>query len=842
MIKRIFDIKNIAPILAFIVSYVLLFIAFFITIRYSRLSPMLYYFGFGFIFVLILLFSVVSFEGIVENSVKLKITGTIVLTIISLVLTFGVYTVSRINSSINNVIVDPNQTSTLNTAFVVYNSSIEEIKDLNGQVFGILSNSESLDRNFHVKDEIQNQSLNVSLKEYLSYNELLLALFSGEIDVAALPNDYENQFGDYEGYAEYIEKTKIIHSFKTNVKNVNEQVDLDVTKEPFSILIMGNDGGRTDSLIVATFNPIKLSVTMSSIPRDSYVPIACYPEQQKDKIGHAFSVSRDCAIETVENLFDLDISYYIEVNFKGVVEIVDALDKVWVVSPVEFVGQNSDEERGHYTVWVPKGGFWATGEMALALARERYHMPGGDYQRQENQQQVIKSIIDRTLQLKDLNKALAVMDAAGNNVKTNMSLDQIISVFNLLMSGINKTSLEPSSILDINGSRVMGYSSYTYNESLQLPLWISIPYKGSISDLRRLMLSNLEAQTLPERIAGQFDASLVLYQEDFFSKTYNEKEVHEVLPDFMPTMANNNWTLANAKEWASKRGIKLSIEEIRSGNEAYNANVVHNYVVGQNVKYGVKTVNINSLTIRVIKHELNCSLDENKQYEECKYKLPDFQDYGGSMTTISYVKTWFKELGVNTKINYILIPETDPKYDKTKVGYVIKQSPIEWADVRNLAEITLTVMDPNYSIQVPSITGWTETIARKWVKDNLELETNIEVKYEATSDITLIGSVKSVTPATGQTIKYQGILKVLVYGESYTLSNYVGKTKVEVESTLCSSQVLQCRFIEVESETGTPGTVASQDVAPNTTKLKSEWLNTTITFEIYKPKATVPTP
>ena len=843
MLKKIFDIKNIAPVLAFIVSYILLFIAFFLTIRYSRLNPMLYYFGFGFLFVLILLFGVVSYEGIVEKSTKLKMSGTIVLTVISLVLTFGVYTVSRINSSINNVIVDPNQTSVLSTSFVVYDTtSMTELDDLNGQTMGILSNSESLDRNFHVKDEIQAKSLNLNLKEYLSYNELLLALFSGEVDVAALPSDYDNQFGDYEGYAEYLEKTAIIHTFETSVENTSEQVDLDVTKEPFSILIMGNDGGRTDSLIVATFNPIKLSVTMTSIPRDSYVPISCYPNQQKDKIGHAFSVSRDCAIETVENLFDLDISYYIEVNFKGVVEIVDALDKIWVVSPVEFVGQNSDEERGHYTVWVPKGGFWATGEMALALARERYHMPGGDYQRQENQQQVIKSIIDRTLQLKDINKALAVMDAAGNNVKTNMSLDQIISVFNLLMSGINKTNLDPSGILDINGSRVMGYSSYTYNESLQLPLWISIPYNGSLLDLRRLMLSNLEAQTLPEKLAGQFDASLVLYQEDFFSKTYNEKEVHEVLPDFMPTMANNNWTLTTAKEWANKRGINLNIEEIRSGNAAYNANVVHNYIVGQNVKYGVKTANINSLTIKVIKHELNCSLDENKQYEECKYKLPDFQDYGGSMTTISSVKSWFSQLGINVKINYILIPETDSSYDKSKVGYVIKQSPVEWADVRSLSELTLTVMDPNFSIPVPSITGWTETIARKWVKDNLELETNIEVKYEATTDTTLIGSVKSVTPATGQTIKYQGILKVLVYGESYTLSNYVGKTKAEVESTLCSSQVVQCRFIEVESETGTLGTVASQDIAPNTTKLKSEWLNTTVTFEIVKAKGPVTTP
>ena len=159
-------------------------------------------------------------------------------------------------------------------------------------------------------------------------------------------------------------------------------------RSPFSLLILGNDGGRTDSLILATYNPITLSVTMTSIPRDSFVPIACYPDNQKDKIGHAFSVSRDCALNTVEELFDIDINYFVEINFKGVVEIVDALDRIWLESPVEFVGQNSDDERGHYTVWVPKGGFWATGEMALTFARERYRMPGGDNQRQVNQQQI----------------------------------------------------------------------------------------------------------------------------------------------------------------------------------------------------------------------------------------------------------------------------------------------------------------------------------------------------------------------------------------------------------------------------------------------------------------------
>lgn len=837
-IKSLLNIRNIPNFMIFGITYVLYFMALFITFRYSRLNQTLYYVIFGLLFILILLFGVVSIEGIVENRAKLRLSGLAVLTVISLLLFVTIFYVSRINSSLNNVIVNPSSDTEIKTAFVVYDTQkYADVNDINGLSLAILSNSENSDRNSFVKDEIESLGLNINYIEYLSYNDMLLGLFDGEVEVAALPSDYYNQFSDYEGYLDYLEKTKVVYEYTTKVANTQEQIDIDVTKEPFTLLIMGNDGGRTDSLILATYNPIKLSVTMTSIPRDSYVPIACYPNQQKDKIGHAFSVSRECALDTVSDLFDIDVNYYVEINFKGVVEIVDALDRVWLDSPVEFVGQNSDEERGHYTVWVPKGGFWATGEMALALARERYNMPGGDYQRQENQQQVIRSILDRTLELKDINKALNVLNAAGNNVKTNMSLNQMIAIFNGLTNAINKTSLDPEFMLDIIGSRVMGYSSYTYNDSLQLPLWILKPYENSLNDLRELMLSNLVKKELPSQVKTEFDSRLVFYEEDYFAKLYNEKEIHEQLPDFMPTMANNDWTLERAREWARSRAITLSVEEIRIGNALYNANVTHNYVIGQNVKYGIKTSSFNNLTIKVVKHELNCKLEENMQFEECKYKLPDFQDYGGEMTPISYVRAWFKDLGLNPSFKFVLILESESNYDNSKVGYVIKQDPVDWADVRTLGELTLTVMDPNYSIVMPDTLNWTETNAREWVKKNLELETNIEIKYEATTDSSLFGKVKTTSPTTGNKIKYQEILKITVYGESYTIGNYLNQTKKDVETSFCALNLSTCVFTNVETtDVSLIGKIASQTPIANTTKLKSEWAEMKVTFGVYVEK------
>jgi LCP family protein required for cell wall assembly len=829
---------NLANMILVSLAYILYFFLFAITFRFMRLDVSLYLTVFGLLFMTLILFGFVSIEAILEGKKKLQIFGISSLVILTLIMGTVVFYVFQVNSSIDKFIVNPNQQSEIETAFVVYNTDkYASVNDLNGLRLGVLSNSETTDRNSFVKDEIERVGINVTFVEYISYNEMLLGLFDKSIEFAALPADYYNQFEDNEGYFEYLEKSKTVHTFISKIQNTSESVDVDVTKEPFTLLIMGNDGGRTDSLILATYNPLKLSVTMTSIPRDSFVPIACYPNQEKDKIGHAFSVSRQCALDTVNNLFDIEINYYVEINFKGVVEIVDALDRIYVTSPVEFVGQNSDEERGHYTVWVPEGDFWATGEMALALARERYHMPGGDYQRQENQQNVIKSILERTLQLRDINKAVNVLNAAGSNVKTNMSLNQMIAVFNSLMNALNKTSTDPFYMMDIIGSRVMGYPSYTYNESLQLPLWILKPYNSSITDLRKLMLTNLESEVLPERINPQFDARLIFYSEDYFAKTYNEAEVHEKLPDFMPTMSNNNWILDQARTWSKSNGrnIQLVVEEIRVGNTLYNANFLHNYIVGQSIKYGVKTSSFNALTIKVIKHELNCSLPENQEYEECKYKLPDFQDNAGPLTTVSAVKAWFTKLGLNPKFEYILIPETDPSYTKEKVGYVIKQSPLEWTDVRTLEKLTLTVMDPNYSILIPDTTEWNETIAKKWVKDNLETEENYLITYEATTNTSLYGKVKSTIPAKNAYIKYQDILKLTIYEEGYTLANYEGKAKQNVVDELCNTNILLCSFVEVTTTIqAEDGFVKSQSVAANTTRLKSTWAESTVIFEIYK--------
>lgn len=831
-ISKYFKLKYAFDIAMFLISYTLSFFVFFQSVQYSRLNGTLFFSVYFVLILLIIIFSISIFEGVVEKKKSFRAFGLVGLLVISIALSATVYYLNRINTTLGNVVINPNQQVTSEFSFVTFNnSSVESIEGMSGKRVGILSNTETSDRNQYFKAEIEKYKLNIEYVEYSSYNDLLLGLFVGEIDVASLPANYYEQYESNEGYIEYLDKTNVIHTFEIRRTESVGNTQIDVTKDPFTILILGNDGGRTDSLILATFDPVRLSVTMTSIARDLYVPIACYPNQQKDKIGHAFSVNLECAIETVQNLFEVEVNYYVVVNFKGVVEIVDALDRVWLTSPVSFVGQDSSDDRGYFTVWIPEGQFYATGEQALTFARERYAMPGGDYQRQINQQQVIEAIIDKTLNLSDANQALNVLEAAGNNVQTNMPIGQMIDLFNLSRNAIQRTSITPQFIFDIRGSRVMGYPSYTYNDTLQLPLWILVPYQGSISDLKELMFENLNinAETKNPLVAS-FNAAAIFFEIDYFALTYNETEIHERLPDFMPRMANNDWTLEDVNRWASQRGISIVVDPIRPGDQLFNISLVHNYIVGQSVRYGIKTSSFNTLTLKVIKQDLDCKLEQNMVYDECKYLLPNFVQ---EETKVTDIEKWAKDN--NIVLSKVIILETDATYDKTKIGFAVKQDPASWADIRSLSSLTITIMDPNYSITIPATTSWTETIARQWVKENLIEEGNIIVNRTATLDTTLFGKVINTTPSSGNKIKFNEKLTITVYAEGYRIEDYRGLTKAELEApgAICTL-IKSCIFIDrTITGTETVGTIASQSITPDTLRVKSNLPTVDMTFEIF---------
>jgi polyisoprenyl-teichoic acid--peptidoglycan teichoic acid transferase len=224
-------------------------------------------------------------------------------------------------------------------------------------------------------------------------------------------------------YSIYNQVEKTVETMHEPLLN-KEKRKIEFTKrEPISILLMGvderrGDRGRSDTLILITVNPNTKSMQMVSIPRDTRTEIV--GKGIKDKINHAYAYGgMEMTIATVENFLDIPIDYYFKVNMEGFKDIVDAVGGVTV---------HNDRAFTYEGVTFPKGEITLDGEKALKYARMRKQDPRGDFGRQDRQRQIIQAVIDKGASIQSLAKYDDVLFAIGENVKTNMTFDEMMDI------------------------------------------------------------------------------------------------------------------------------------------------------------------------------------------------------------------------------------------------------------------------------------------------------------------------------------------------------------------------------------------------------------------------------
>jgi polyisoprenyl-teichoic acid--peptidoglycan teichoic acid transferase len=193
--------------------------------------------------------------------------------------------------------------------------------------------------------------------------------------------------------------------------------------EPFSMLVLGvdereGDKGRSDTVIVMTVNPETKSTKMVSIPRDTYTEIV--GRGVNDKINHAYAFGGiEMSMATVENLLDIPIDYVVQVNMDSFKDIVDAVGGITINNTLDF-------KVGSHTY--PKGQISLNGDEALDFVRMRYEDPRGDFGRQDRQKQVIQAVLREGASVSSLLNYKSIFGAIGNNVKTNMTFDEMVEV------------------------------------------------------------------------------------------------------------------------------------------------------------------------------------------------------------------------------------------------------------------------------------------------------------------------------------------------------------------------------------------------------------------------------
>lgn len=482
------------------------------------------------------------------------------------------YYIHKTYQTINSINKD---TVTYASSLVVLKSSnVKAVDALKNKKIGIVVNKKSIDEYILANQIVKNDKLDeiATIVEYDNITTMFKDLYKGSIDAVLTTKNYVSMFKSLEGYEKIQEETKIIDEIeKTYKKNEISKItgesetvynsNASIT-EPFTVLLMGvdstdealdkNSTGNGDALMLITFNPKTLNATILSIPRDSYVYLPNMGTE--NKITHAAWGGTNNMINTIERFTDIDINYYVKINFKGVVKLVDLLGGIKVNVPIDFCEQDSNRNWGDSTICLDEGEQTLNGEQALALARHRKTLLTGDLQRGTNQQLVVQGMLNSAKNIKSANQALSILDTLSNNMDTNFTTKQLLSFYDIFKV-ILETSSNKDNLINIQKLYLSGVTQGIYDERTDLVLSDYILNQSSLDQCIKAMKDNLSKDS--ETFIKEFDFDIEDPYETTTIGTSNlsSTKTYSLLPSFIGD------SLESAKSWLESNGITVTVVE-----------------------------------------------------------------------------------------------------------------------------------------------------------------------------------------------------------------------------------------------------------------------------------------
>lgn len=258
----------------------------------------------------------------------------------------------------------------------------------------------------------------------------------------------------------------------------DEQGEVISKEKRLNILLLGvdqrgNEPARSDTIMVAFLDLDKPDVKLLSVPRDTRVEIPGRRGREKLNHSHAYG-GADLTMEVVSNLLDIPLDKYVEVNFKGFEDVIDALGGVEI--EVEKRMRNKDEG-----INLQPGLQRLNGNDALGYVR--YRSDGDDITRIGRQQKFMKEMIKETLQLSTVWRLPKLVTEVNECVTTNLSYTEMLGLANAMRK------LDASTL---DGQTLPGYPQYISNISY----WI--PDHDAIKDLVDLYTGKKQAEVTVE--------------------------------------------------------------------------------------------------------------------------------------------------------------------------------------------------------------------------------------------------------------------------------------------------------------------------------------------------------
>lgn len=282
---------------------------------------------------------------------------------------------------------------------------------------------------------------------------------------------------------------------KTHAGNTNKSQDIienyTGSKEPINLLVLIKEasGLHTDTIIIANYSPVTRQINLLTIPRDtkanntSDIKINSFYEIGLNKTKDATKAENkhkalEYTAQTISNLTDININYYVYLDIDTIKAIIDKLGGVYFDVPAKLryrdpvQNLNIDLEKGYQLLDGDKT------EQLLRFRKEqrRYYTSeelkelkqfynGSDLKRTEMQIKFVNALIDQKLNLLQLPNLIPIIGYTFENVITNTELNDVLSLVSAFTQG-SRPEMNTFKLYGID-KRIAGADFFIYNQTVE---------------------------------------------------------------------------------------------------------------------------------------------------------------------------------------------------------------------------------------------------------------------------------------------------------------------------------------------------------------------------------------